>query len=55
MNFEGEKMIEDRAREKYEKYLEAGLKMFPPFKGFGMMFVQFAIDEPGKWKLFTAR
>lgn len=39
-------MIEDKARKKYEEYLEAGLKMFPPFKGFGMMFVQFAIDEP---------
>lgn len=39
-------MIEDIARKKYEEYLEAGLKMFPPFKGFGMMYVQFAIDEP---------
>lgn len=44
MNFEGEKMIEGVARKKYEEYVEAGLKMFPPFKGFGMMFVQFAID-----------
>lgn len=38
MNFEGEKMIEDKAREKYEEYVEAGLKMFPPFKDFGIIF-----------------
>ena len=31
MNFEGEKMIEGVARKKYEEYVEAGLKMFPPF------------------------
>lgn len=43
-------MIEDKARKKYEEYLEAGLKMFPPFKGFGMMYVQFAIDEPEMFK-----
>lgn len=42
MNFEGEKVIEDKAREKYEEYVEAGLKMFPPFKDFGIIFL--AID-----------
>lgn len=39
-------LTENIARKEYEKYVDAGLKMFPPFKGFGMMFVQFAIDEP---------
>lgn len=43
-------MIEGIARKKYEEYVEAGLKMLPPFKGFGMMFVQFAIDEPEMFK-----
>lgn len=50
MNFEGEKMTEDIARKKYEEYLEAGLKMVPPFKGYGMKFVQFAMDEPEMYR-----
>lgn len=41
----------DEANKKYDEYIEAGLKMFPPFKGFGMKFVQFAIDEPEMFRL----
>lgn len=43
-------ITESMARAKYEEYLEAGLKMFPPFKGFGMKFIQFAIDEPDMYR-----
>ena len=38
------------ARESYEQYLEDGLSMFPPFKGYGLKLVQFAIDEPDLYK-----
>lgn len=43
-------ITESAARAKYEEYLEAGLRMFPPFKGYGMKFIQFAIDEPEMYR-----
>ena len=43
-------ITETIARAKYEEYLEAGLRMFPPFKGYGMKFIQFAIDEPEMYR-----
>lgn len=46
----------EMAHKIYEEYIEEGLKMFPPFKGFGMKFIQFSIDEPEYFKsLFMSR
>jgi len=35
-----------KGKELYLKYMEEGLNMFPPFKGYGMKVLQFAVDEP---------
>lgn len=44
------------AYEKYEKYIDEGIAMFPPFKGFGLKIMQFAIDEPEMYNLiFSSR
>lgn len=40
-----------RARALYELRMRAGLQMNPPFKGFGIAFLWFAIDEPELYKL----
>lgn len=42
---------EQLAKATYEKYIEEGLKMFPPFKGYGIKFIQFSIDEPEMYRL----
>lgn len=34
------------ARKRYDKYIEEGLSQNPPFKGYGMKLIQFAIDYP---------
>lgn len=39
------------ARERYEARLRAGLQMNPPFKGLGIAFIWFAMDEPELFKL----
>ncbi len=39
------------ARSTYLRYMEDGLKMFPPFKGFGMKFIEFAMKEPEKFNV----
>lgn len=38
------------ARTRYHEYVNSGLKMFPPFKGYGIKFLQFAADEPEMYK-----
>ncbi len=40
-----------RAREIYDGYVHKGLSLNPPFKGFAMQFVQFAVDEPMLFQL----
>ncbi|MDO4466614.1 MAG: LytTR family DNA-binding domain-containing protein [Bacillota bacterium] len=45
-----EKVSENEARKVYEKYIEEGLSMFPPFKGYGCKIVQFSMDEPEMYK-----
>lgn len=42
---------EQEARQVYEQYVSEGLSMFPPFKGFGMKFIQFSIDEPEMYRI----
>jgi len=41
----------ETARRKYNKYVEAGLKLNPPFKGFTMEQLWFAMEEPELFKL----
>lgn len=43
--------MQEEAKLKYEEYMEAGLKMFPPFKGYGIKTIQFAIDEPELYRI----
>lgn len=43
--------IQEEAKLKYEEYMEAGLRMFPPFKGYGIKLIQFAIDEPELYRI----
>ncbi len=40
-----------RAREIYDGYVQTGLSLNPPFKGFAMYFVKFAVDEPMLFQL----
>lgn len=35
-----------KIRQLYNHYVETGLKMVPPLKGFGVQYIKFAIDEP---------
>lgn len=42
---------QEEAKSRYEEYMEAGLKMFPPFKGYGLKLIQFAIDEPELYRI----
>lgn len=44
-------MNEQIAKETFSSYIEEGLKMIPPFKGYGMKFIQFSIDEPEMYQL----
>ena len=44
-----------RARALYELRMRAGLQMNPPFKGFGIAFLWFAIDEPELYKLIMTQ
>ena len=41
----------NKAKEIYNEYVEKGLKMNPPFKGFSLQIVKFAMDEPQLYKL----
>lgn len=43
-----ENLIE--ARKEYEKYVSEGFSQNPPFKGFGVKFLQFANDKPEEFK-----
>lgn len=46
----------EEAKSRYEEYMEAGLKLFPPFKGYGVKLIQFAIDEPELYRIhFTGQ
>lgn len=40
----------EEARRVYESYVDEGLHMFPPFKGYGIKIIQFSIDEPELYK-----
>lgn len=44
--------MQEKAKSKYEEYMEAGLKLFPPFKGYGVKLIQFAIDEPELYRIY---
>lgn len=46
-----QKAILDGAKKIYDRYAETGLAMNPPFKGFGIMSVRFAIEEPALYQL----
>ena len=37
--------VVDVARELYNGYVEDGLKMVPPMKGFGVQYIRFAMEE----------
>ena len=38
--------VMDAARELYNGYVETGLNMVPPMKGFGVQYIRFAMEEP---------
>lgn len=38
--------VVESARELYNGYVEEGLKMVPPMKGFGVQYIRFAMEEP---------
>lgn len=38
--------VRESARELYNSYVEEGLKMVPPMKGFAMQYIRFAMEEP---------
>ena len=40
------KEVISKIRQLYNQYVESGLKMVPPLKGFGVQYIKFAIDEP---------
>ncbi len=39
------------ARKLYNNYVEEGLKMTPPLKGFGIQYIKFAMDEPNLFEV----
>lgn len=39
----------------YNRYVEQGLSMTPPFKGYGMQFIRFATEEPSLFRLLFMR
>lgn len=43
--------VEDMARELYKQYVEEGLKQTPAFRGVGLAYIQFAIQEPKLFQL----
>jgi len=43
------------ARDTYDKYIETGLAMHPPFKGFAIEHIWFAMDEPELYKTLFLR
>ena len=50
------KFVMDAARDLYNQYVEEGLSMVPPLKGFGVQYIRFAIEEPNLFSfLFMKR
>lgn len=47
--------VKKEARKLYDSYVDTGLKMNPPVKGFGIEFLWFAMDEPELFKLLMER
>lgn len=45
----------DTARAKFDRYVEEGMAMNPPFKGFGLECLHFAADEPKLYALLFMR
>ncbi len=43
--------VVDVARELYNDYVEQGLNMVPPMKGFGIQYIRFAIEEPNLYSI----
>lgn len=43
--------VEDMARELYKQYVEEGLKQTPAFRGVGLAYIRFAIQEPKLFQL----
>lgn len=43
--------VEDMARELYRQYVERGLTQTPAFRGVGLEYIQFAIQEPKLFQL----
>jgi len=41
----------DAARELYNGYVEEGLNMIPPMKGFGVQYIRFAMEEPNLYSV----
>lgn len=39
------------ARKLYNQYVENGLKMTPPLKGFGIQYIKFAMEEPNLFEI----
>jgi len=47
--------VMEAARELYNAYVEEGLKMVPPMKGFGVQYIRFAIEEPNLFAVLFMR
>ena len=43
--------VMDAARELYNGYVEEGLAMVPPMKGFGVQYIRFAMEEPNLYSV----
>lgn len=44
-------IVKSKARDHYNTYVEKGFQMVPPFKGFAIEHIWFAMDEPNLYKL----
>ena len=43
--------VMDVARALYNRYVEVGLRMVPPMKGFAVQYIRFAIEEPNLYAI----
>ena len=47
--------VAQKAMARYGEYLEEGKQINPPFKGFGLKYIQFAKDEPQLFRMLFMR
>ena len=45
------KAVVEASRKLYNTYVEEGLRMVPPLKGFGVQYIRFAMEEPNLYSV----